>query len=192
MKAWCWVLGVVVFAQAAVACGDSAGDGGDAGGSGGKGTSGSSGTGTTGGTTSTGGGGQVPESPLCEPFAMHVSTSCPDVWTYDQGLYECDHGFAEYYPVGCGTEWEGFVTCTTNATIDCSTGAATACSAQARAYFQCQSAFVSRTNCELAGPSGMCAANQFSFGCLSGTPAGCTPIDTSSAAMYACCPAFPD
>ena len=202
MNAWSRVLGVTLALQATAGCGESTSNessGGESGGStssGGSGrTGGSSGSGgsATGGSTSgNGGGGQIPESPLCEPFAEHAASACPEAWTVEAGLRECEDGFQNYYPVGCGTEWGDFVTCMTLAEIDCATGSPIGCTPAELGYTSCIADFVAQTGCVQAGPSEMCPAGQFSFGCLGGVPNVCTEYETDAAVPYGCCLPFPD
>jgi hypothetical protein len=199
MRVWSRALGLFLAVQAAVGCGDSKSDSdGDAGGDGGSsgatgGSTSTGGTSATGGSTAgSGGGGQIPDSPLCDPFAEHFSTDCPEAWTIEDALFTCEDGFRTHYPTGCGTEWGDFVTCMTLAEIDCATGSPIGCTPAELGYTACQADFTTQTECSLVGASGMCPAGQFSFGCLADLPRGCTEFLTEGTVTWVCCPAFPD
>jgi hypothetical protein len=192
MRVWSRVLGLTLAALAVVGCGDSKNDGADDDGGSGGSSGSTGGSNATGGSSGSGGGGQIPDSPLCDPFAEHLVGECPDAWTTEDALFTCENGFSNHYPSGCGTEWGDFVTCVTLAEIDCATGSPIGCTPAESAYIACQADFVDQTACSPVGAHSMCPAGQFSFGCLEELPRGCTEFLTEGTVTWVCCPAFPD
>jgi hypothetical protein len=175
--------------------GASATGGSNTGGTGATGGSNTGGVGGTGGSTGgsssgSGGGGQLPENPLCEPFARHVAAECPDAWRYEDGISHCNDGFEYGYAMGCGAEWDTFVVCRTGAEVNCANSRSIGCDASEEILSECVEEFNTRTGCLHVNADGMCPAGQFSFGCTNGIPSGCTEFVMEGTLTYACCPPF--
>jgi hypothetical protein len=144
--------------------------------------------GTVGATPDAATDGGVP--PECAAWLASEEAQCGS--TYDVStLADCTEGESLYPPEGCGSEWESYVTCVTQATYSCASGP-TGCDTQQDAYDACQSRFVSATSCDrLPDQDGKCAAaTPYGFGCLSTVPSQCVELPPTGGVTVACCPAF--
>ncbi len=141
-------------------------------------------------TPITGDGG--PSAP-CTAWANHEVAQCPGTDPAST-LATCADGDSLYTPIGCGSEWEAYVACATQATYACSNGP-NGCDSQQSDYFACQSAFASATGCSRisgATQASCSGPTPYAFGCVGALPQACVPAPSSgSAATLGCCPQFP-
>jgi hypothetical protein len=106
----------------------------------------------------------------CQAEAEHETNLCPNLYS-DVPFWtdQCVLDWKRQDAAGCGAANRALVVCRTSATIDCATGEDTACGAYQEARTKCRSAFVSRTNCVVAGePETLCAGGlgTYSYGCM--------------------------
>jgi hypothetical protein len=137
-------------------------------------------------------GGAPPANATCDQYVGHVARQCPG---FDVGVVreQCEVDLDLYAPIGCGSEYGAYLGCLTSAGVDCNTGEPAGCDDAANGYFGCQSAFASRVGCSrLRSNDSQCPSGQFGLGCAQGVPAGCTELQSPSAATIVCCPPFPD
>ena len=141
----------------------------------------------SGGSTSSGTPGMSP----CEAMVAHQEAACPGT-TQDRSVEICDNKTAQLAPIGCGAEWDAYLTCLAQTPIECSNDVSS-CDAQEVGYRSCDSQFTASTFCTRspAKDTDCPATAPYAFGCLAPLPAGCVPRMTGSAARDACCPAFP-
>jgi hypothetical protein len=132
-------------------------------------------------------------SAACTAWANHAVAQCPSTEA-NSTLATCDQGDSLYPPIGCGGEWDAYVTCATQATYTCGTGPV-GCDSQQTAYFNCQSAFTSATGCSRVSGATQAAcsgATPYAVGCVGALPQGCAPAASGgSGATFGCCPQFP-
>ena len=147
--------------------------------------------GATGNSQAASGDGGV--SAQCMAWANRFAAQCPGMDTTST-ILDCQDGDSLYRPIGCGSEWDAYVTCATQATYNCSDGSF-GCDTQQSAYFTCQSSFAQATGCSRvsgAVQAECSGATPYAFGCTSAIPQGCVQAPSNgSAATFACCPMFP-
>ncbi len=130
----------------------------------------------------------------CSANTAAEQDACPDGNDPAQTTAICADAWQLYDAQGCGDAWRAYVTCRTEhvASMDCATGEIADCSVYTNAYFQCQSAFATSTNCSVAGaPATLCAGGlgTYSYGCLGGVAPfpDCVPASSSSSVPMYCC-----
>lgn len=130
----------------------------------------------------------------CSANTAAEQAACPDGNDPARITAICADGWQLYDAQGCGDAWRAYVTCRTEhvSSLDCDTGEISDCTVYTNAYFQCQSAFATTTNCSVAGdPATWCAGGlgTYSYGCLGGEApfANCVPASSSSSVAMYCC-----
>lgn len=150
----------------------------------------SGGSTASGGSTGSGGAKSSNDADLCSEQFDATNVGCPlPASSKDANVQSCVTQQREFAGIGCVSQFDAWLQCTTTLSYDCQDD--TGCETTQQAYFTCQSQATLRTGCvRLASQDPTrCsdATKPYAFSCLSSAPASCVQVVTEGAGIW-CCP----
>jgi hypothetical protein len=122
----------------------------------------------------------------CQQVYDNAASQCTEApWP---PVSECENNAAELEAIGCAA-WDAWLSCAAEAAFTCEELFAE-CETQWAGVAQCR-AMQAATGCvRITSVDDACDnATPFAFACLTGNPgASCTPLETTAAIPYFCCP----